>query len=74
MCIFACSRASPLEKALYYVSMQVLVDRKLKNDLDFFDIFRSDENLKVIFLGRNVTNLKMIEKALRMVPGSSRAM
>ena len=29
MFIFACDSTSPIEKALYYVSMQVLVDRKV---------------------------------------------
>ena len=41
MCIFACDSTSPIEKALYYVSMQVLVDREVCNDMLKFLIYPS---------------------------------
>ena len=51
MCIFGCDRASPIEKALHYIPMQVLVDRKLKNGMLKF-LFYSERTLydEVIFL------------------------
>ena len=44
MFIFDCDSRVPIEKALYYVSMQVLVDRKLKNYMLKF-LFYSERTL-----------------------------
>ena len=51
MCIFACDSRVPMEKALYYVPMQVLVDRKLKKDMLKFLIYGSRTSSDEVILG-----------------------
>ena len=48
---FACDSTSPIEKALYFVSMQVLVDRKLSNDMIKFLIYPSQTSSDEVLLG-----------------------
>ena len=59
MCIFACDRASPLEKALYYVSMQVVVDRKVKNGMLKFLFYPARTSSDEVIFG--IEKLKFFE-------------
>ena len=73
MFVFACESTSPIEKALYYVPMQVLVDMKLNNDIAKNLIYSERAKFWDHFLGWKIEILKMIQKASRMVPESFRA-
>ena len=75
MFTFACDSTSPIEKALYYVSMQVLVDRKLKKDMSKFLFYPSRTSSdEMIFGGENLKIYKKLQVASRTIPGSLQAM
>ena len=64
-----------VQKALHYVSMQVLVDRKLKKDMLKFLIYSFRTIFSRWFLGsKNLSFEKNIEKSSRMVPMMFQAM
>ena len=67
MFVFACDSTSPIEKALYYVSMQVLVDRKVKKVMLKFLIYPSRTSSDEVIFG--VKNLKFL-KSFRKLPES----
>ena len=51
MFTIACDSASPIEKALHYVSMQVLVDRKVKKVMLKFLIYSSQTSSDEVNFG-----------------------
>ena len=65
MCIFVCESPARAEKALYYVSMQLLVDRKLKKVMLKFLIYPSRTFSDEVIFG--VENLKFL-KSCRKLP------
>ena len=70
MCIFSCDSTSPIEKALYYVSMQVLLDRKVTKDMLKFLIYPSRTSSDEVIFG--VGNLDFLTKLLGSFHNHSR--